>query len=116
MFVERVNRWCSARSKEQGARSDRAGATTSGRGEVERSRAAREGQGWVGGEFEKVGSRQQRARSSKVGRRRTQGRSAREGHGRDGQEGALAVTTRTRLPVSSVTEESCDSKSGVEEL
>ena len=72
--------------------------------------------GWVGGEFEKVGSRQQRARSSKVGRRRTQGRSAREGHGRDGQEGALAVTTRTRLPVSSVTEESCDSKSGVEEL
>ena len=38
------------------------------------------------------------------------------GTGSDGQEGALAVTTRTRLPVSSVTEESCDSKSGVEEL
>ena len=68
--------------------------------------------GWVGvrkGWFETATSKEQGETEANTGEE------CEGGTGSDGQEGYSAVT-RTRLPVSSVTEESCDSKSGVEEL
>ena len=86
MFVERVNRWCGARSKEQGARSDRAGARTSGRGEVERSRAAREGHGVGGGGVRK---RRLETATSKEQQGRTEANTGEECEGgtREGRTG-----------------------------